>query len=510
MLRLPLRDCARVTGATLREEDAAVDVAGVGIDTRTLRPGMLYAAIRGERFDGHDFVAAAEQGGASAVLVERDVETTLPRLLVEDVRAALGTLAHHWAQHHQVPIVAVTGSNGKTTVKEIVAAILGQLGPVLATKGNLNNDLGVPLTLFGLAPEHRYAVVEIGANAPGEIAALSAIACPDVGIITNIGPAHLEGFGSLPGVAKAKSELFAALGHDGVAVFDADDAFAGTLRAAASHCRRCEFGTAAGTAVRGAFRRTVDASPAGLSVDVHGERMEADFALEGEHNLRNALAAIAAVRCLDVQMETIAAGLGSVRAVPGRLQRSRGLGGATLIDDTYNANPASVLAALEVLATHAGERHLVLGDMAELGEGARASHAEIGVAAHRLGMRALWTVGPLAEAARIAWRDERAGSDSTVTRSVAGAAAPGDDDVLAPDARRRDDGAHDDGAHDDGAHCDDVETLIRALAPRLDERATVLVKGSRSARMERVVAALRQGGDEPPADESPAPSESAA
>jgi len=461
MLHLSLAECAAALGAERRGDDSdTVRVDGVGIDTRTLEPGMLYVAIRGERFDGHDFVERAAEAGARAVLVERALETTLPQLVVPDTRLALGALARHWAARLHVPLVAITGSNGKTTVKELVAAILAELGPVLATEGNLNNELGVPLTLCRLAPEHRYAVVEMGASAAGEIAYLASIARPDVAVLTNVGPAHLEGFGTLAGVAAAKSELYASLAPDGCAVVNADDAFVETFRAAIGTRRRREFGRAKGCDVRAVD----EGGDAPFVVETFGRRVDVPFALTGRHNRSNALAAIAAAQSLDVEMATILDGLQRVDTVPGRLETTPSRSGATLIDDSYNANPASTRAALAVLAAAPGRRHLVLGDMGELGDDAETLHADIAEAAHEAGIDGLWTLGPLAGAAGRVWH------------RLAGGKLTAGHGGVARDAR--------------GAHFVDVDALIGALEPHLGADVTVLVKGSRGSRMERVVAAL--------------------
>ena len=450
MVTLPLSACRSVLDAERIGDD--VEIHGVGIDTRTLTPGMLYVAIVGERFDGHDFIAAAEQAGAVAILVHRSVESSLPQLVVDDTRIALGVLARFWSERYAVQTICITGSNGKTTVKEITAAILGQLGPVLATRGNLNNDIGVPLTLFELTPEHRYAVIEMGANAPGEIAALAAIVRPDVAVISNIGPAHLDGFGDLDGVAAGKTELFAALAPDGYAVFNADDDHAGKMRAAAAHCRRREFGKSADVDVRGV-------SGDSFTFESRGTSLHARLALLGAHNRLNALAAVAAVQCIDVQDENIVAGIESVMPVAGRNESKRAASGALLIDDSYNANPASTRAALDVLAEQKGQRHLVLGDMAELGSEAASLHEDIGAAARASGIEALWTLGELAAAATRGW--DRAAPEVKATNPAV------------------------------GGHFNDVDALVAALREALGRDDAVLVKGSRSARMERVVDALQ-------------------
>jgi len=437
--------CARLHG-----EDAGF--TGVGIDTRDFRAGGLYAAVRGERFDGHDFVQQAEAAGAAALLVERRVDCALPQLVVEDTVSALGALAHLWLERHFVPVVAITGSNGKTTTKEILAAILGTLGPVLATRGNLNNDLGVPLTLFELDGSHRYAVIEMGASRAGDIARLAAIAPPDVAVITGTGAAHLEGFGSLEGVAHAKGELFDALGARGEAVFNVDDGRAAVLAGHAASHRRRTFGVSRHAMVRGV-------PGSGLRFEAFGERHEPRFELLGDHNGLNALAAVAAAQCLDVQDAAILAGLAAVRAAPGRLEQCLPDNGLCVIDDTYNANPQSMKAAIELLARRRGRRHLVIGDMLELGEGAEGLHTEVGHHARRRGLDALWALGPLS------------------ARAAAG--------------------------FGNGAHrFEQAGPLCTALLRALVAGDTVLVKGSRGSRMERVVEALVQGTLAPGAEVS--------
>lgn len=444
--RLELSDCAEALPAQLVGDSVAIH--GVSIDTRTLKPGDLYVAIVGERFDGHDFVDDALQAGAAAVMVQRRSDISLPQLEVSNTQSALGELGKYWAARFSIPIIAVTGSNGKTTVKEIIASILGQLGPVLSTKGNLNNELGVPLTLLDIRDEHLYAVIEMGANHAGEIARLVALAKPDVALVTNIGTAHLEGFGSVEGIAAAKSEIYAGLKPSGYGVINADDKFAPFMRTACEHCHRREFGLS--------LDADVSALPGDeLVIASMGEKMSPRFQLVGEHNYMNALAAVAAVQCFDVDTSSIVSGLEAVTAVPGRLEKKAGAAGTTIIDDTYNANPESTRSAINVLKDYQGRRFLILGDMKELGDDARQLHRAIGEFARCQGIDGLWTVGELSREAHEAFHD--AGSEHAVAT---------------------------------GAHFNDQQALIDDLHGHLDNDVTILVKGSRSSRMETVVGAL--------------------
>jgi UDP-N-acetylmuramoyl-tripeptide--D-alanyl-D-alanine ligase len=439
-VRLALSTCLAPLGARLVGNDA--DFEGVSINTRTDAVGAVYVAIRGDRFDGHDFISEAENSGVVALIVEHEVESDLPQLVVSDTTQALGDLAHYWLSRNPVPLIAITGSNGKTTTKEIITSILSELGPVLATRGNLNNHIGVPLTLFELTQEHRYAVIEMGASGPGDIARLVEIAPPDVAVLTNVGAAHLKGFGSLDGVARAKSEIYAGLGRQGAAVINLDDAYSPLFRDSTIGRRRRTFGVSAQADVRGV-------SGPGLQIETFGRGLRADFPLLGDHNGMNALAAVAAVQCLDVQDRAILSGLAKVRNVGGRLEEKRGAGGVQLIDDSYNANPNSVSAAVELLARRTGRRHLVLGEMLELGADSERMHAEIGRLAKQRGIERLWTLGAAAE----------------------------------PAARAFEDG---------GRAFEDLASLVQALSESLHEKDTVLIKGSRGARMERVVTALQQ------------------
>ena len=429
----------------------SVALSGVSIDTRSLKPGELYVAIAGERFNGHEFVDAAKQAGAAAIMVHEDVESELPQLKVGDTQSALGQLGKFWAKRFAVPTIAITGSNGKTTVKEIIASILGQIGPVLFTRGNLNNELGVPLTLLNMRKEHLYAVIEMGANHAGEIARLVALAEPDVAVVSNIGTAHLEGFGSVEGIAHAKSEIFAGLRSDGYGVINADDKFADVMRAACTHCRVLEFG-------RGAAADVIALPGAKLVIESIGSNISPRFRLMGEHNVMNALAAVAAVQCLDVEAQYMVAGLEAMSPVPGRLEKKSGAEGAIIIDDSYNANPDSVRSAIKVLATYSGKRFLVLGDMGELGADTLAMHRSLGEFADTEGLDGLWTIGDLSVQAHEAFHDKAALQNASASRS--------------------------------GGHFDSHASLVEDVLCHLHNDVTVLVKGSRSASMEVVVNGL--------------------
>lgn len=444
MLSLGLGEIAAALEGTLAGPD--VPVAGVAIDTRALAPGALFVALAGARTDGHRFLPEAAARGAAGALVEQPVaDPPLPLVRVADTRAALGRLAALWRARFSLPVVGVTGSNGKTTVKEMLGAVLGGAGTVLVTRGNLNNELGLPLTLAGLGPEHDFAVLEMGANHLGEIAGLCRIARPTVGVVTQCAPAHLEGFGSIEGVARAKGEMFAGLADDGVAVINADDAYAGLWQGLAAARPRLTFGLEAPADVTAAWEPRAWGSHVELRTPAGSRPVE--LPLPGRHNVMNALAATAVALALELPLERAAAGLARAPSVAGRLRRCPGPGGSVVIDDSYNANPASLRAALELLARHGGRRWVALGDMAELGAEGPARHREAGAAARELGIEHLLGVGPLAREAV---------------------------DGFGPGAE----------------HYGDRAALAAALAPRLGADDVVLVKGSRSAGMERVVAAL--------------------
>jgi UDP-N-acetylmuramoyl-tripeptide--D-alanyl-D-alanine ligase len=398
MSMMRLSEAARAIPAELRGEDRAFET--VSTDTRTLGPRALFVALKGERFDGHAFLEQAARQQAAGALVEksgiqsRAAGPGLPLLVVDDSRLALGKLAASWRDRFSMPLIALTGSNGKTTVKEMLASILRAASAedaVLATRGNLNNDIGVPLTLLGLGPDHRYAVIEMGMNHAGEIRYLARLAAPDVALINNAAPAHIEFFGSVEGIARAKGEIFEGLKPGGTAVINADDDHAGLWRELASGRRVVNFGLSGGAEVSASYRlRWLESE---IVVKTPLGEARAVLKAPGLHNVRNALAASAAAVALKVPAQAIARGLERYTGVKGRLQQKAGLNGATLIDDTYNANPESARAAIAVLAQAPGDKLLVLGDMGELGSGAAEMHAEIGRYAREHGVGRLFALG---------------------------------------------------------------------------------------------------------------------
>ncbi|MFO1423039.1 MAG: UDP-N-acetylmuramoyl-tripeptide--D-alanyl-D-alanine ligase [Candidatus Competibacteraceae bacterium] len=425
---------------------ADVIFTAVSTDSRRLPAGALFVALTGPNFDGHDFVAAAHRRGAVAALVSRSVAAPLPQLRVADTRLALGRLAAAWRARFTSPLIALTGSNGKTTLKEMIAAILRVRGLTLATEGNLNNDIGVPLTLLRLNGEYAYAVIEMGANHPAEIAYLTSLACPDVAIINNAGPCHLEGFGDVTGVARGKGEIFQGLGPDGVAVINRDDDYADYWVGLNPGRRIVDFGLDRPAAVGGVV---LDSASNRFRLTTAGDEIVIQLPLPGRHNVRNALAAAAAALAVGATLEDIRRGLESLRGVGGRLQRLPGRHGGTVIHDAYNANPASLAAALEAVGASPGRKWLVLGDMRELGPAADALHARSGREAKNAGFERLYALGEHSRAAATAFGTS-------------------------------------------GLHFESVDALVADLNRDLQQgdEPTVLVKGSRGMRMERVVAAL--------------------
>ncbi len=438
---------ACLPGAALRG-DGRTRFTSVCSDSRQIRPGCLFVALRGERFDGHDFVAAAASSGAAAALVERPVDAALAQVVVRDSRRALGIAAAAWRSRFKLPLIVVAGSNGKTTVTQMLAAILARaFGPTrrLATRGNLNNDIGLPLMLFELTAAHKAAVLELGMNHTGEIAYLAQLAQPTVALVNNAQREHQEFLRSVEATARENGAAIAALPPDGVAVFPANDLCAAIWRGMAGTRRVIDFATSGFATVTADY--TVTADGAELEIATPVGLIAARLAVGGLHNVHNALAAAAAALAIDIPAAAIASGLEGFTAVAGRGVRGPAAGGATLIDDSYNANPDSVRAAVDLLAAEASPRILVLGDMGEVGSRGAEYHREVGAYAKSRGIDTLLATG---EAMRDACAAFGAGAE----------------------------------------HFAAIEALIDRARQLARPGATLLIKGSRFMRMERVVAAL--------------------
>lgn len=427
----------------------AVAFDGVVTDSRNATAGSLFVALRGEHFDAHDFLGDVVAKGAAAVVAERVPDGfVVPALIVPDTRLALGEIARHWRQRLVLPVIGVTGSNGKTTVKEMIASILNAAfgeGRFLATRGNLNNDIGVPLTVFRLAAEHRAAVIELGMNHIGEIAYLASIAQPTLGLVNNAQREHQEFMHSVQAVAEENGAVICALPENGIAVFPADDPFTSLWRDYAHENGKrhiLTFGLSADADVTGEY--VPNHSGSELTLFIQGRKIVLQLSAVGLHNVRNALAAAACCHAIGIDANAIARGLEAFMPVNGRLQRKTAANGAAIIDDTYNANPDSVLAAIDVLAQAPSPRILVLGDMGEVGQEGHRFHEEAGAYAKSCGIDHFYTMGQLARHAADAF----------------GAAA---------------------------VHADDVAALMQSLNKTATPAATVLVKGSRFMKMERVV-----------------------
>jgi UDP-N-acetylmuramoyl-tripeptide--D-alanyl-D-alanine ligase len=444
-----LHEVAQALGARAIGPD--VEFGVVSTDSRNLPAGALFIALRGERFDGHRFAARTLAQGAAAVMVDERTDLDVsPAIVVRDTRLALGQLAAWHRNHLSVKVLAITGSNGKTTVKEMLASILkSQVGnaAVLATTGNLNNDIGMPLTLLRLTPEHTYAVLEMGMNHPGELDYLSRLARPDAALVNNALRAHLEGLGSVEAVARAKGEIYAGLKEDGVALVNAEDPHASVWRELAGTHRIVEFGLDRGD-VRADYR-LLDFS-AELNLYTPAGDVSLTLNAPGLHNVRNAVAAAAMAHVTGASLENIAKGLAGYSGVKGRLQPHVCILGARLIDDTYNANPDSVSAAIAVLAAQPGQRILVLGDMGELGANSVDLHCEIGETAKQAGIDRLLCLGELSV-------------------NTAQSFGPG------------------------AMHFERIEELLAETEQALGPDVTVLVKGSRFMQMERVVKSFIEG-----------------
>jgi len=444
MIRMQLDEAARIAGAEAR--GGAVAFRGVCMHSGRVEAGNLFLALPGNRVHGVEFAAEARARGAVAMLSDRLLDEDWPQLHHPRPVEALGRLASHWRRRLPVRVVGVTGSNGKTTVKNLLAALLGRDGPTHATGGNFNNELGLPLNLCRLAEDHRWAVLEMGAGRPGDIATLCGLARPEVGVITNASAAHLAGMGSVDQVVETKGELVEALPEHGVAVLNADDrAFPKWCRRAAGR-RVVSFGTASDADVR-----VLPAGPGQLRLAWGQQHWQLPFRLQGEHNRMNAAAAAAACVALELELADLLPVLSRVDAEPGRLQPRRRKDGLLVVDDSYNANPASARMAVASLMQLevAGRRHLVMGEMAELGPDSTTLHRSLGAHARQAGVDGLWCLG---------------GRDAAAMRSGFG--------------------------EGEGGVFDDCGTLVAALSQALQPQDAVLVKGSRCMGMERVVEAL--------------------
>ena len=457
---MSVAQAARVLQGSCLGQDA--EFTGVSTDSRKIANGDLFVALRGDSYDGHEFVRSAAQSGAVAAMVDKKFDAqqeksalTIALVVVDDTKRALGRLAQHWRLQFSPMLIAVAGSNGKTTTKEMLASILRAAAgeaAVLATAGNLNNEIGLPLTLLRMRPAHRWCAIELGMNHKGEIAYLAEIARPSIAVVTNAQREHLEFMGSVAEVAEENAAVLRALGDEGIAVINADDAHADTFRKAAGARRVVDFALNRGASVTGRY----DLAPLSSAVRIKcgADEVAATLAIPGVHNIMNALAAAACAHAAGISSDAIGRGLSEFRPYTGRLQIKKTVEGMTVIDDTYNANPDSVRAAIDVLCGSPGRTVLVLGDMGEVGDEGPDFHSEIGRYAKECGVSSVLALG-----------------EST---------------------------AHTVAAYGQGArHFATIEDLSAALERIRSEGTTVLVKGSRFMRMERVVAALtgtRSGG----------------
>ncbi|HQR77754.1 MAG TPA: UDP-N-acetylmuramoyl-tripeptide--D-alanyl-D-alanine ligase [Burkholderiaceae bacterium] len=449
---MTLAELARAVGAREVRGDGRIAFSSVSTDTRSLAAGALFVALRGEHFDAHDFVGTARERGAVAAMVERALDVDLPQIVVADARRALGRGAAQWRARFTLPVIAVTGSNGKTTVTQMVAAILAQAFGErnrLATRGNLNNEIGVPLMLWQLGAQHRAAVFELGMNHPGEIATLAELARPTVALVNNAQREHQEFMQSVEATAHENGEVIAALplSTEGVAVFPADDPCASIWRKLAGTRRVIDFALEGEAVITATYVLGVDGAQ--LSMATPAGVIEVTLAVTGVHNVRNALAAAACALAIGIEPRAISAGLARFRPVSGRGVRLRTREGAALIDDSYNANPDSVRAAIDLLAGFAAPRVLVLGDMGEVGDRGPEFHREVGAHARARGIESLYALG-------------------TMTKEAVASFGAG------------------------AQHFENLEALVAALMSHLNAATTVLVKGSRFMRMERIVKSLTE------------------
>lgn len=438
---LMLSEIAKAVDGHLQGADVFCE--SVGIDSRNIIKKQLFVAIKGERFDGNTYAEEAVKQGAAAVLISSENIAVPSAVVVSDTKLALGKLAKYWRQKFSIPLIGVTGSNGKTTVKEMIAAILvAAKGSVLATKGNLNNDIGMPLTLLKIRAEHVAAVIEMGMNHEGEIRYLTKIAEPNIALINNAGTAHIGELGSREAIARAKGEIFEGLTEDGIAIINADNHFADYWKTLNLKRKVITFGLENQADITATYQ--INGNSTQLSLKTPSGTIEFKLSVLGVHNIQNALAASAACYALKISNQDIAKGLAVFGAVEGRLNWLSGINGTVVIDDTYNANPDSMKAAIDVLASQNTAKVFVMGDMAELGLGAPEMHTEIGEYAKQKGISRLLTFGDLSAGASEAFGDN-------------------------------------------AEHFNRVEALVDGLKLLLEKNTTVLVKGSRFMQMEQVV-----------------------
>jgi len=441
MIHLSLSEMAKILAVANPTTNATIH--GISTDTRHLTRGNLFVAIQGEQFDGHQFVGQAHQLGATATLVNHHIDSPIPQLIVKDTILAFGQIAEAWRDRFHLPLIGVTGSNGKTTLKNMIASILraaSNKDAVLATEGNLNNNIGVPIMLSRLQESHRYGVIEMGMNHFGEIAYLTKFVKPQVAVVNNAAAAHLQGLEDVAGVARAKGEIFLGLPKDGVAILNRDDAFFEYWCSLVRPHTQLTFGLENSADVTATLGNTV-------TVHTPKGNFELNLPLLGKHNIMNALAATAATLAINIDITAIKKGLEAVTPAPGRLRQHRLANGLTLIDDTYNANPASARAAIHTLSAMPNTKILVLGDMRELGKDAEQLHFTIGQQAKEAGIQHLFTLGELSRAANQAFGES-------------------------------------------AKHFTTHDALVTALQPYMKKDTTILIKGSRSMRMEKVVAGL--------------------
>jgi len=448
-MQLSLKDLAKIVGCELPEHDLLVK--GAVIDSRKVTADCLFIALSGEYVDGHDYLASAREAGASAALVSELQDDVLPQLVVADVAKAFGQIAAYWREQCDTTVVAITGSNGKTTVKEMVAAICVQQSSVVATQGNLNNELGVPLTLIQLAKTTDYAVIEMGASQMGDIAYLVALAKPQIALVNNVSEAHLEGFGDLQGVAKTKAEIYAGLDKDGIAIVNNDLDFSAQWSPILATHKRISFALEAEADLT-AQDLELTSHSSHFMVKLDDEFLFINLALSGLHNVANALAAISIASALEIPHSAIIKGLQLVTAVPHRLQLRTGVNQSQLIDDTYNANPGSYHQALATLNRFSGQHYLVLGDFAELGKDSVNIHRQMGVEAKQAGVKSLFTIGEHSQYASEAYGE---------------------------------------GAR----HFDDVEALLATLQKILNSDSSCLIKGSRFMHLDKLADQLAIEGE---------------